>query len=81
MPLMRGDMVFTDTDSDKLLVFKRSYKESTYLCAFNLDRTAKTINVPGEFQDCMDDTIPFARGLLREGALTLPAFGFFIGKN
>lgn len=80
-PLMRGDMNFVETGDDKILVFRRTYEGQTYLCAFNLGRDVKTVSNIKAHEDVVDDNVPFARGVVSDGSLTIPSFGFYIGKE
>ncbi|WP_421981487.1 alpha-glucosidase family protein [Roseibium sp.] len=46
MPLRKGDMVFLESPDDTL-VFTRSFKDETILCAFNLSAEPATITLDG----------------------------------
>ncbi|WP_428673658.1 alpha-glucosidase family protein [Roseibium sp.] len=45
-PLKKGDMTFLDSDGETL-VFTRTYKGETVLCAFNLGTSPATVSLPG----------------------------------
>ncbi len=46
LPLKKGDMVFLDSDGETL-VFTRTYRNETVLCAFNLGTAPATVSLPG----------------------------------
>ena len=46
LPLKKGDMTFLDSPGETL-VFTRSFRGETILCAFNLGASAETVNVTG----------------------------------
>lgn len=77
--IIHGDLAFIDTNDEKLLAFRRMHEGERLICAYNLGPAPKTLkNI--QAADILPD-LNGPRGSTKDGALSLPGFGIFIGKE
>ena len=75
-----GDLAFIDTNDDKLLAFRRKHNGETLVCVYNLGAAPKIFKA-ATATNILPADLPGPYGAIKDGAIALPSFGIFIGRE
>ncbi len=78
--MTKGDIDFIDTTDKYFLMFTRTHNDETFYCMFNMKDRDFSFTLEGNNLEAVYESKAAANATISDGTVTLPPYGFFIGK-